>query len=59
MPNEEKTYKVVSDFNDAGGKAWKAGQTYTGNPQEVQQQLAAGTITEDTSSQSQSQSRQR
>ena len=47
---QEKQYKVVSDFNDAAGKAWKAGQTYTGNPQEVQQQMAAGTITEDTSS---------
>ena len=49
---QEKTYKVVSDFNDASGKAWKAGQQYTGSPQEVQAQLAAGTIAEDTSQQS-------
>lgn len=49
---EQKTYKVVSDFNDAAGKAWKTGQTYTGSPQEVQQQLQQGHIAEDTSSSS-------
>jgi hypothetical protein len=46
---QEKSYKVVSDFNDAGGKNWRAGQTYTGSEAEVQQQLASGHIAEDTS----------
>ena len=46
---QEKTYKVVSDFNDAGGKNWKTGQTYTASEAEIQEQLAQGHIAEDTS----------
>ena len=48
---QEKQYKVVSDFNDAAGKAWKTGQTYTGSEQEIQSQLSQGHIVEDTSQQ--------
>lgn len=32
MANEQKSYTVLNEFNDASGRQWKPGELYTGDP---------------------------
>ena len=41
-----KSYTVKADFSDAGGRKWRAGQTFDGTKEAIQAAVNAGQIEE-------------